>query len=342
MIVNCKDSKAASHDDGVLFDTMNDTGDIVAGRIQDKGDDIRRQLSPEDELYKRLTGKVFKKAGTAYERLATAVASIINGASTAMHDVHREGYSTVKHQLDGLINDCIVLEAKDYSIRQAKVGLEEVQNHQGAMADLEGITKGVFASATDYTSEARKYAEGTTRNPKLVPTDLMQIRHSTEDDEKNRIKSFQIRMHMYTRAFERGRYELIYYDAEEKEKLAKFADKDGQVSLHIGELYDSSGNFLMQVSELGIGKDEDIMDGREEISGTKDVDAYIKVENGDSFIVELVHIKGIKYKIPVTVIENTFTVEPNGDACMLVRCDSLGIDRLVTDNDLKAALDKLE
>lgn len=46
--------------------------------------------------------------------------------------------------------------------------------------------------------------------------------------------------------------------------------------------------------------------------------------------------------MPVKVIKENFTIEPNGDACMHVRCKSLGIDRLITDSDLKDALERLE
>lgn len=62
------------------------------------------------------SGARFPKAGTAYERIATAVAGIVLNSSKIQHNVFEEGYSGVRHKLDGVLDGEVVLEAKDYSI----------------------------------------------------------------------------------------------------------------------------------------------------------------------------------------------------------------------------------
>lgn len=295
-----------------------------------------RKLSPEDELYKRITGDVPSKAGTAYERIATAVTGIILGSDDCRHDIKREGRSGVRHQLDGVIDGKIVLEAKDHSIAEAKVGLEEVQNHQGAMIDMDDVERGFFASSTDYTSEARKYGDSTVPNPRMVSTDLAVIRHSTKDDEKNRIKTFVIKIHMPYLDFDKGVYSLMLADKEELARFNRIMAERGMKSLKIGEFYDEKGNFVKQMMDLG---NEQLPDGwheKEEIDGRFEIDSYIKAGG------ELLHIKGIDYRIPIKEITEEFEVKADGEACVLVDCPSLGINKLITDKELKKALDRLK
>lgn len=298
--------------------------------------EINRKLSPEDELYKRLTGDVPTKAGTAYERIATAVAGIIVGSRDCCHDIKAEGTSGVKHQLDGVMDGKTILEAKDHSIAKEKVGLNEVQNHQGAMIDLDGIERGFFASSTDYTSEARKYGNATVSNPRMIPTDLAIIRHSTKDDEKNRIKSFAIEIHMPYLDFDRGVYSLMLADKEELARFNRIMAERNMRSLKIGEFYDEKGNFVKQMMDLGYEQLPDGWHDKEGINGRFEIDSYIKAGG------ELLHIKGIDYQIPVKVVTEKFDVKMEGEACVLVDCPSLGINKLISDKDLKKALDSLK
>ncbi len=298
--------------------------------------DTSRKLSPEDELYKRLTGKVFAKAGTAYEKLATAVAKIVLGAEKAKHNVFCEGYSGVNHQLDGVIGSNIILEAKDYSIRGAKVGLEEVQNHQGAMSDLEVAERGLFASATDFTSEAKKYVNATGYNPKLTSTDIAIIRHSIPQDEVNRIKKFVIHITMPYLDTHNAKYSLLLCDADEATRFNNHLQNVGQRVLTINLLYNRDGSVLTTIEDLTASQIPNNWPGQKEISGCFNVEAYVH-SGFESF-----HISGINYRIPVKKAEEEFTVEANGDACVLVKSPTLGIDKLITDTDLKKELLNLE
>lgn len=50
------------------------------------------------------------------------------------------------------------------------------------------IKQGIFASATDYTAPAKKYANSTHINPSQKPINLLHIRPSTELDRKGRVE----------------------------------------------------------------------------------------------------------------------------------------------------------
>ena len=121
--------------------------------------------SPIDNLFNELYGYYPKKAGTAYELLVAGALKIITGENIK-YDQHLKGnYSETDYQLDGLnVNQNQMIEAKDYSISNSKVGRDDIQKLQGALSDL-NVDKGLFASATDYTKPAKKYSDGTIKNP---------------------------------------------------------------------------------------------------------------------------------------------------------------------------------
>ena len=157
------------------------------------------EKSPSDELYYKLFGEYPSKSGIALERLATIAYNEIM-ANKAWVDQRIKGrYSDSVYQLDGLIatnEGQKMLEAKDYSIRGSKVGRDDLQKLSGALLDIDNISKGVFASATDYTKPAKQYAESTIKMPNAKPIELYEIRPSTEEDEKGRVKKICIQMNI--------------------------------------------------------------------------------------------------------------------------------------------------
>ena len=88
-----------------------------------------------------------------------------------------------------------MVEAKDYSIEGKKVGRGDIQKQAGALNDLP-IKQGIFASATDYTAPAKKYANSTHINPSQKPINLLHIRPSTELDRKGRVERIIINIEM--------------------------------------------------------------------------------------------------------------------------------------------------
>lgn len=65
-----------------------------------------------------------------------------------------------------------------------------------------------------------------------------------------------------------------------------------------------------------------------DVEGTFEIAAYIKVRDN------LFAIKGIQYHFPINNITETFIIESNGNATMLIKSDKLGINKLITDTDM--------
>lgn len=53
------------------------------------------------------------------------------------------------NEWDGLLNGETMVESKDYTIDDRKVGRPDLQKLQGALTDLPQIKDGIFTSATD-------------------------------------------------------------------------------------------------------------------------------------------------------------------------------------------------
>lgn len=125
------------------------------------------------------------KAGQAYEKLVAAALKLVTGIDYN-YDQHITGiYSNTDFQLDAHSpQTSTMVEAKDYSIEGKKVGRGDIQKQAGALNDLP-IKQGIFASATDYTAPAKKYANSTHINPSQKPINLLHIRPSTELDRTN-------------------------------------------------------------------------------------------------------------------------------------------------------------
>ena len=100
-----------------------------------------------------------------------------------------------------------MVEAKDYSIEGKKVGRGDIQKQAGALNDLP-IKQGIFASATDYTAPAKKYANSTHINPSQKPINLLHIRPSTELDRKGRVERIIINIEMIIDDFEHAQYHI--------------------------------------------------------------------------------------------------------------------------------------
>lgn len=68
------------------------------------------------------------------------------------------------------------------------------------------------------------------------------------------------------------------------------------------------------------------------VDGIFNIEAYIKV-NGNLF-----SIKGLKYHIPILHHTETFTIESKGDAKIMIKCDRLNINKLITDIEMTNAI----
>lgn len=291
--------------------------------------------SPIDELFYSLMGYYPSKEGKAYEIISTAILGLIESKDVA-HNQYLIGESESKYQLDGLIDGNIMLEAKDYTKRGNKVGRDDLQKLQGALTDLSQIKKGYFTSATDYTKPAQKYAKGSATNPcqkEIVPIEL---RPSTLEDEKERIKEIIVNIIAVSPIFHMGKYEIVFLDNEKLNIRNYLSDlNERKISLQINCFYNSNGEVIETMEHLSKNQFPKFPMDATEVDGIFNISAYVKVHE------RLFAIKGIKYHIPIQRTKETFTIKSNGNATMLVKSDNLGVNKLITDTDMRNAISKV-
>ena len=291
--------------------------------------------SPIDELFYTLMGYYPSKEGKAYEIISTAILGLIENKD-AVHDQYLIGESKSKYQLDGLIDGNIMLEAKDYTKRKDKVGRDDLQKLQGALTDLPQIKKGYFTSATDYTEPAQKYAKGSATNSHQKEIVTIELRPSTLEDEKERIKEIIVDITMVSPNFHTGKYEILFLDNErlnfEKHLRRQRLNK---VHLQIHCFYNSNGEVMETMEHLSKTQFPKFAMDATEVDGIFSISAFVKVDE------QLFAIKGIKYHIPIQRRKETFTIKSNGNATILVKSDKLGINKLFTDTDMKNAISKV-
>ena len=100
-----------------------------------------------DDLYYQLYGEHQTKEGQALERLSAVAFKLLEEASKVQYDQQvRAAYSQTVYQVDGLIGEGdqqVMVEAKDYTVRNDKVGRADIQKLEGALTDLD-IAEGRF------------------------------------------------------------------------------------------------------------------------------------------------------------------------------------------------------
>lgn len=295
------------------------------------------QRSEIDELFFRLMGYYPKKAGEAYEIISAAALGIIRDQS-AEHNKYLQGLSGGRpYQLDGLLNGETMVESKDYTIDDRKVGRPDLQKLQGALTDLPQIKDGIFTSATEYSRDALKYAQGTETNEAQKEITAVDVRPSTPDDEKGRVMKIHVTMNFSAPDFDRGKTSFIYADGAKK-LIEDYMRSHGMTEYMFGTdvLYDESGKFLKTIADLSRENQPKFTDDDDYVSGEFPIDAYIK------FCEILVPIKGIAYTdVPIARGKEDFVIEMRGNATILIKSDKLGVNKLITDVDLKKAIQKM-
>lgn len=298
-----------------------------------------RTLSPIDQLYEEIMGDVPAKAGTAYERLATAAYVLVHGVD-AKFNQYLTGLTGSRYQLDGLASSDTMIEAKDYTIRGEKVGREDLQKQEGALVDLPSIKKGVFASATDYTSESDKYAEGSGINPMMKEITIYEIRPSTEEDKKGRVWTIEVRFNAAWPNITPENVRPVYVKGEIERlnsNLLSKGYKEGEpIKLTSTELYDASGNVLTTIFDFTRNHQPHISDIVDKVTEMIPFPSYLKIE-GDMYAIE-----GLKYcDVPIERISEIFTIEKQGNAKLLVKSEKDGVNKLVTDIELRDTINAI-
>lgn len=289
--------------------------------------------SPIDDLFFEIFGFRPKKEGEAYEMLASAVMKLLYEKENVFHDQNIRGaISQTIYQIDVLrrsSDEHIAGEAKDYSCSGSKVGRPDLQKLAGAIIELP-VSEAIFLSATDYTAPAQKYAQAS--NSMLgKPISLFHLRPSTSVDEEGRIKTIVISFHIFLPVYENAAFSPQITQPMQA-KLAKKVEagelQAGKNELILEKIYDKNGTVLTTVAELTSrqfsSNFSEIAEGSFYLPG-----GHIKL--GD----DLIEIHGITFKIPFSEEVQTIEVSSNGEAKLLIKSVDKGIDKLISEGDLR-------
>lgn len=293
-----------------------------------------------DQFFNDLYGWTPQKEGAAFELLTAAALKILQKEKEVKYDQRIKGtHSDVVHQVDSLLTDTtgneIMVENKDYSKRGDKVGYSDIAKLQGTMTDL-NVKEGFLVSATDFTNVVKKYAKGTTDNEEQKSITLCDVRPSTKEDEKNRVKEILCRLTVVDLDFDNAVLSIQFSTETHKEIFndLKSLCPNNQESITIKEeissFYDKQGNVIKTLKEITKSfsleqkGEKDVFEGIYEMP-----DAYTYIQG------KLYPCKGLLYKIPVIRYTTSFSVTKDGKPILLVKSSDGKINKLLTDEELR-------
>lgn len=155
----------------------------------------QRQRSKYDELHDRYFAVLNSKGGTRYERLAALVFKSLHEDSVVIHDFKLTGSSTVKHQIDVLIEQQgrtkrVLVECKDFDVSGNPVGLDIVRDFRSVVEDTKA-DEAFIVTCTGFTEPAETYAKA--KNIKLAV-----LRAFEDKDWEGRIRQVNVTFHVQT------------------------------------------------------------------------------------------------------------------------------------------------
>lgn len=300
--------------------------------------------TPSDELFYKLFGCYPKKAGTAFELIATSAmwclaekdhtASVFLGEEiiNSKHDEKVKDVAT--HQIDGII-ECrnkkgkiisqIVLEAKDHhqNKKGKNVAIGEVQKLESTMRDIEYFDSGVFFTSTDYSSESIKFAKGLSPKKHQKKIKLFKSRPSIKEDELNRIKKILLNLttcipHYFIYPYI-TRNAVLFPPIVSEYFAPLYIYDEHQKKVCINHI------LTEQYGEL-----------HKETKGFVHMNGYIEIYE------DLIPIIGFSFQRVDEVITETREIGPNGNPMLYVKSITDGnVDTLITDTDLKDKIKQL-
>ncbi len=288
--------------------------------------------SPIDDLYYNLYGYHLPKAGQAYERIVAAAFKLLLNKDIEYDQMLRGDYSKTVYQLDGRVNteeNNNMIEAKDYTIESKKVGRGDIQKMQGALSDLP-LNAGFFASATDYTLPAKKYAASSNVNPMHKPIELYNIRPSTEEDEAGRLKKLVINVISHNMDYQNAKYQALF-TKDAKQKLLENGYAGKTISHSIDRFLKSDGSTLITVHDLSF----------QNPPGTTWEDGFVSkgcwiIKGGHLMVDQMLYgIEGLEYEVPFLISESELVIESEGKAMLFVKSENGKINKLIYDGDLR-------
>jgi len=284
--------------------------------------------SPIDTFFHSLYGFYPSKAGKSYELLVSAAMKLLNERNGVFFDQRIRGqFSRRSYQVDGIIDDKSI-EAKDYTLRGKKVGSPDVEKQEGGLIELPFI-KGIFASATDYTRDAKRYAEGTIENPHAKEIELYHIRPSTLQDEKGRVKVVILDFCLVLLDFSKALFNPSFTKDGLNNLMKIFPN--GKRAIKIDTLYNCDGSIFISIYDWTKTLNSNLLKTSEEkISGKVDfLGKYINVNDN------LIGITGVSYEIPIQKIVERMEIKRDGNACLYVKNEDGTVDTLLTDVQMK-------
>lgn len=294
-----------------------------------------------DILFEELFGYRPKKDGEAYEKISVAVMKLLNRANKVTHDERLRGtFSNTLYQIDVMLEEQSnkkMGEAKDYTVKGAKVGRGDIQKLGGALIDLDEVSEGMFFSATDYTKPAIKYAEA---SAKMSGKDiqLYNLRPSTKLDEQGRIMKIVIEMHILLPEYEKAVYKPVISDAGNAEIKRLLEEKElteSTFKIGVEDFYDENGIVVTSVSEL---TSNNFGGGSQ---GPAKGSFYLK---GKFFKISgyLIELSGLTYDIPFSESIETIEVDIQGEHKILIRNQNGSINKLITDEELREIINEIK
>lgn len=301
--------------------------------------DNLKKTSIVDDLYYRLFGEHQSKEGQALERLSAMAFKILENERKVQYDLQmRSKYSKTIYQVDGLIEDVdkrIMVEAKDYTVRDEKVGRADLQKLEGALTDLD-IPEGYFVSATDYTNRAKPYAESTKINPKQNPIDLFHVRPSHSEDMQGRIKTIEITIIVQGLDFISGKYRPMFNKMDFESKKHLVPEKGIETHLCLYRFFDTNGRICETFENITKELASRLPDNCEKgyiLKGERIFEnpTYMEVP-----ILGNLRIDSLKYEIPTYTDEIQFAINQDGEPVLLIKSEDGKINKLLTDKQLKS------
>ena len=291
--------------------------------------------SPIDKVFEEIFGNPPTKSGTAFERLAAIATHIVSGGEVRHDDKVRGEFSKTLYQLDvhHKADDTAVMgEAKDYSIRNDKVGRDDLQKLGGALPDLSSINAGSFFSATGYTKPAQKYA-AEAENIVGKPITLYGLRQSTEIDEQGFIKTIVVNFTLQIPHPEEGKW--LPHIAPAGIEALKVLLPDGDNVIHfssgLSHFYDKEGDVKLSLEELTSKGYGEILEGTDKSYACFVLnDLYIYLSG------VLSEIKGLEYEIPYTYHTEQIIISDDREYRLVLLDAQGGVLRFFTDEMLRA------
>jgi hypothetical protein len=285
-----------------------------------------------DDLYLELFGRSCSKEGQAFERIAAAVSKLVFPQTEVAHDQRLRGQvSKSLYQIDVLLKEKgqqAFGEAKDYTTQDKKVGRGDIQKLAGALLEV-GAEKGLFYSATDYTSPAKKYAKGAEQFLNK-PIDLMHIRPSVQTDEDGRVRKIVLSVHLSIPDYANSSFSPRWTASAHGQLLA-WLDAQGKESAESGivveTLFDAKGHPKLTIAELtSLGFDN---------TADLSLGCFVLPNHYLKFDGMLLELLGLEYRVPFLTETRVIEIESSGEPRILVRAEDGAIDKLITDEQLK-------